>query len=432
MIKKTNYKKYLFCAAIFSLMPLRPGSSADLSANNWTVDGEMSANYRGIGRTEAEVEVENQLYVSDIYFSFNKPSETRLPKFIEFTMDLESKPVINQFYLNYAKIEKFFLTLGKSMIPFGRGNEIYKQSDFLSITRPLPYSSPQSLDFIARLNIAQPVMASGFADLGIIATMLPKAEKAYVPSRIDLYVSNGFAENPLRGRGFPRAEGLGEPRQQGGVLADYGHEQTTLADNNDTKMAGGRVRFAIGDLRIPFLPEGIHLNGAQIGFSGFTNKYDVEDRLDQRVFGTDFVFQYDRYSITGEYIIVPMMNYRIARSSSVADRDEQPLPIHNERLRGYYVSTALNLPRWFYGTDTYLFMGISSMMREGEQMATDAWKNYTFIRDTAPRIKRTISKYTIGTRSKIKDFHFKVEYSYWNLSLVTDIYQWAVSSVVRF
>ena len=36
------------------------------------------------------------------------------------------------------------------------------------------------------------------------------------------------------------------------MVPDFGHENNNLADNNNAKSLGGRVVFALGDLRLPW------------------------------------------------------------------------------------------------------------------------------------------------------------------------------------
>lgn len=408
----------------------------------WRFSGEISANYRNIGAEPTEVEIENQLYVSDIYFSATKPIRKNFPLMLEFATDLNGQPILNQFHLNYLSVRGLRFSFGKFVVPFGRYNEIYKPSDFLSITRPLPYASPKSLDFVSRLNYAHPVTASGFSSLGLLTTYLNTGPtRAYLPSRFDLYIVNGFGENPLLGRGFPRAEVLGLPTQRGGVLIDYGHERSSLADNNDTKMVGARARFALKDLRVPFLPEGKKLRGTQIGISWLQGKYDVEDVLDHVSWGAEFVFQLGRYQINSEYLI-SSQDYRITPSTQTADLSAYPLPSHREFLRGFYVSNAFRLPRWFYGEETFSYVGYSLMSRRGERFEFDqlGTRNIAFIPPNNPWFKKTMEKFTFGVRSKIEEnFHFKLEYSYWDLNggderffSGANIYQWAASSVITF
>ncbi|MBI4669041.1 MAG: hypothetical protein HY747_07620 [Elusimicrobia bacterium] len=412
--------------------------SSTLSASELDLSGEIAVNYRGIGGKPTEVEVENQLYVSDIYFAFTKQIQDRLPFFLEFTTNLDGEPVLNQFHLTYGRIERVKFTFGKFVVPFGRFNELYKPGDFFSVTRPLPYASPASLDYVARLNFPHPFMGSGFSDLGVKGSWRAVASDGpWIPSEVTFYVTNGMQENPLQGRSFPRSEVLGEPSQQKGVQIDYGHEVTTLADNNDAKQWGARLRYALGDLRMPLLPEGTELKGAQLGFSAMSSKYDVEDLLDYRNIGCDFVFQAGRYSIATE-LIYGYNDYRIAKSTAQAATKpmSQHLEKHREHQWGYYVSNSFHLPNFFYGNEAYAFLGLSSMVRRGNELIFDSAQNAAFEPEGAPKIVKWIYKYTLGVRTRIRsNFDLKAEYSYWNLAKgyeAFDIYQWAIAGLVRF
>ncbi len=432
---------FTFALCHFVTQPALSAAEGSLFAStDWDFGGEISTNYRGIESTPAEVEIENQLYISDVYFSLSKHLKKQFPFEMEFTTDLDGKPVLNQFNLHNFTAEGLQITFGKFLVPFGHYNEIYKPSDFLSITRPLPYASPKSLDYVSRINYAHPIMASGFSSLGVLGTWLnPGPTRVYLPSRLDLYIINGLGENPLLGRGFPRAELLGVPNQQGGVFVDYGHERSSLADNNDSKTIGARVRFALGDLRAPFFAEGKELKGAQLGFSAMGGKYDLEDLLDHYAFGAEFVFQLDRYHVTTEYLYSPQ-EYRVSQSTQTADLNTSALPKHRESLRGFYISNAFRLPHWFYGQESFAYLGYSLMTRLGDQFEFDEVKKITYQPLNNPGVKKTMEKYTIGVRSKIEEnFHFKVEYSLWDLNnpdtRIADganIDQIAISGVITF
>ena len=348
------------------------------------------------------------------------------------------------------------LELGKFLIPFGHYNELYRPDQFLTVTRPLLYASPDSLDLVSRLNSPHPPISAGYTDIGLKASYYPKSEPFWIPIEITAYMVNGLGETPNRIRTFQNSNnllvsGVGI----GGTDIDFGHLNNNLADNNNNKAPGGRIVFALGDLKIPTILDErkIELNGVRIGFSGMHGRYDLEEAIggeDYRIFGTDLIFQHKNCSFSAEYVYSEN-DFRKAQADSAGTVDFTQwtgyLPSKTEINKGYYLQAVF--PVWKNPPAGKKVLGILALNRL-ERIAPEL----IFSKNANPadgmpiaafssslkNLKTSIDKYTAGLNWQIADnFIMKAEYSYWKIkvppvfgSAQSSIYQPALSWVFSF
>ncbi|MBI4054889.1 MAG: hypothetical protein HY402_02010 [Elusimicrobia bacterium] len=406
--------------------------------------GSLSLNYRALGGRAAEVEVENQLFLSDIFFGVGGPVLSGVPFFLEFSTDSGGRPELYRFLFQYVRWNEFRLQLGKFLVPFGHYNELYRPDMFLTVTRPLLFASPASLDLVSRLNLPRPVFSSGYVDTGVSLEYIPKRNQWWWPARMAAYLVNGLAESPSQGRSFPNPQSLiVPPVPLSGVTVDFGHERNDLADNNDSKTVGTRVEFAIGDLRLPIpLPEGVEaLEGVEVGFSAFGSRYDVEDQLDQQAFGADWNFQYGDLAFAGEFAYSPT-DFRSPLDTSTTTFTTADLLKNREDNYGFYVQMVFPLGSLLGAGDKLLgVVGLSQMWRRGPEMKllTDVtidgekFESVTAFSASGRKITERIRKLTAAANYRLTDhFILKMEWSLWAMDRFGDVNQGAISTVFSF
>jgi len=271
--------KILILFFIFNFFLIQNSYSKDVSIDSKTLNklnelnikGSFSLNWKLVGPQEPgyEAQIQNQVFLSDAYLSINKKITNRFPFVLELNIPTatQGKVILYRFATNIIDGDYLKLRIGKFMIPFGRYNELYKGEDFLSSTRPLLYASPDSLDLVLRLNSPRPPFTAGYTDVGARVSLYPGTDYYWVPTEISAYIVNGFSEVDNRSRSFPYTGNLNvAPVPISGVNMDYGHVNNNLADNNNHKAPGGRIIFALGDLKVPFpISEGIELTGTRLG-----------------------------------------------------------------------------------------------------------------------------------------------------------------------
>ena len=148
------------------------------------INGSLSLNWRNVGPKEPgfEAQIQNQVYLADLYFGMDGKINKEYPFVLEFQIPTASQGRLNLYrfstILPYG--DHFELEIGKFLIPFGHYNELYRADRFLSVTRPLLYASPDSLDLVLRLNGPRPPFSAGYTDTGARLNSYPHSR--YLPS----------------------------------------------------------------------------------------------------------------------------------------------------------------------------------------------------------------------------------------------------------
>lgn len=424
------------------------------------VNGSLSLNWRLVGPRKPgfEYQIQNEVYLADIFFGFSGKISKKLPFLLEFQIPTASRGQVNLYRFSTELVYKDNLNmeLGKFLVPFGHYNELYRADSFLTVTRPLLYASPDSLDLAVRLNSPRPPISSGYTDIGAKASYYPKSRHLWIPAEITLYIVNGLGETSNRLRTFQNTNNLlvkGPPIT--GVNLDFGHQNNNLADNNNNKAPGGRIVFALGDLNIPmpFQEKRMGLRGIRFGISGMAGRYDLEEaiaRQDYRVLGTDFVCQYRDFSFSGEYVH-SKTDFRMAQADTAGAVDFAQntalLPTKVETNKGYYLQTTFpvwrNPPR---GKKILGILALNRLERIGPNLIFSKNPNpedrmpIAAFSNPESSIKTSMNKYTGGLNFQITDnFMIKAEYSHWRIrvpkvfdSTQTDIKQTALSWVFSF
>lgn len=426
--------------------------------------GSMSVNWRNVGPRKPgfETQIQNEVYLADMYFGAEGPVLPAVPFHLELNVPTASQGDLRlfQIYTEYDEVRRIKLQFGKFLVPFGRYNELYRPDQFLTVTRPLLYASPDSIDLVVRPNSPRPPVSAGYTDVGARFSWYPVRVHPLVPDELTLYVVNGLGESTNRSRTFPNPQNLGIPGPPtSGVSTDFGHQNNNLADNNNAKSVGARVVFALGDLRLPFpIPErDADLDGVLLGFSGMGGDYDLEGALSYQMWDANWSFQYRGISFSGEamYSTDQFLSPVVVTTSSLAS-PALALPIRQNRrteeLYGYFVQAAFPILRKpplgkrLTGVVVY-----NQMYRRGPYM--DFILNYndagtvipslTGVRADAPYVQRQIDKYTAAVNYELSEhFALKFDYSYWSMGKSTvvteqslgthDIYQGAFSLVMGF
>ena len=426
--------------------------------------GSGSVNWRNVGpRTPGyETQIQNEVYLADMYFGAEGPAVPGVPLHLELNAPtaLQGNIQIHQMFGEYDRVRRIRLQFGKFVVPFGRYNELYRPDQFLTVTRPLLFASPDSIDLVVRPNSPRPPVSAGATDIGARFSWYPVRVHPLVPDEITAYVVNGIGESANRSRAFPNPQNLGIPGPPtNGVSDDFGHQNNNLADNNNAKSVGGRVIFALGDLRLPFpIPErSADLDGVLLGFSGMGGRYDLEGALDYEMWNMNWSFQYQGVSFSGEaeYSADQFLN-PLVDPASPASNPTLLAAIRQVRLReelyGYYVQAAFPLLRRPpFGKRLTGVLVYNQMYRRGPLL--DFLLNYndgatifpslTAFRADATRVQTQIDKYTGALNYQLSEhFALKFDYSYWTMGKATvasptslgyhDIYQSAFSLVMGF
>lgn len=451
-----NKRKFLFLA-VFLLISCPAFSFGKTAIKDLDLNGSFSVNWRNIGPQTPGFErhIQDQVHLADLFFGMDGKINQEYPFVLEFQVPTASQGKLNlyRFSATIHYEDRLNFELGKFLVPFGHYNELYRADKFLSITRPLLYASPDSLDLVLRLNSPRPPFSSGYTDIGARLSYYPHSK--YLPSELTCYIVNGFGEINNRSRTFTNTDRLNvEPVPVSGVNIDFGHLNNNLADNNNHKAPGGRIAFALGDLKIPFpVKEGLELKGIRLGFSGMYGRYDLEEALageDYRILGSDLVFQHKYFSFTGEYIYSET-DFRMAQAdhNNKVDfyQNTDLLQSRMEINRGYYLQLAFPISEsLFIGQRLFGILALNRLERRGPKIIfSDNSDPATKMPVNAfpkriEQITTAIDKYTAGLTLQIhENFLFKQEYSYWKLKVPpvynasqSDIYQMAFSCVFSF
>jgi len=426
--------------------------------------GAASLNWRNVGPREPgfETQIQNQVYLADMYLGAEGPVTEDVPVRIEWNLPTAGRgaPRLSQAYAEYNAVRRIKFQFGKFMVPFGRYNELYRPDQYLAVTRPLLYASPDSLDLVVRPNSPRPPISYGYTDIGLRWSWYPVRVHPLVPSEVTLFVVNGVSEQKNRLRTFPNPSNLGIPGPgTAGVSPDFGHDNNNLADNNNAKSLGGRVVFALGDLRLPWpVPErAADLAGTHLGLSGMGGNYDLEGYLNYEMWSADWAFDYHGINLSGEvmysknHFLTPMLSPTSTESSpvllSTGSHSRQV-----EHLYGYFIQASFPLMRRPpYGRRVTGLLVYNEMYRRGPLLdfllnfndGTTTFDSMTAYRAAAPFVTRRIRKYTAGVHWQLAEhFAAKFEYSYWVMGKSTvrsatslglnDIYQGAFSLVMGF
>lgn len=426
--------------------------------------GAASINWRNVGPREPgfETQIQNQVYLADLYLGAEGPVTEDVPVLIEWNLPTAGRgvPRLSQAYAEYNGVRRIKFQLGKFMVPFGRYNELYRPDQYLAVTRPLLYASPDSLDLVVRPNSPRPPLSYGYSDIGLRWSWYPVRVHPLVPSEATLFVVNGIGEQKNRLRTFPNPSNLGIPGPDtNGVTLDFGHENNNLADNNNAKTFGGRIVFALGDLRLPWpVPErAADMTGTHLGLSGMGGNYDLEGFLGYEMWSADWSFDYHGVNLSGEamYSRNHFLTPRLAPGSTEAAPALASTGTHTrqlEHLYGYFIQASFPLmrrPPW--GRRVTGLLVYNEMYRRGPLLdfllnfndGTTTFESMTAYRDGTPFVTRQIRKYTAGLHWQLaRHFAAKFEYSYWVMGKSTirsanslglnDIYQGAFSLVMGF
>lgn len=427
--------------------------------SRFKISASLSLNWRNVGPREPgfETQIQNEVYLADLYFGIEGPFIEKVPVKAEWHVPTGSqgRVQLNQAYFDYRRLDRWSFQFGKFIVPFGRYNELYRPDQFLTVTRPLLYASADSLDLVVRINSPRPVLSYGYTDIGARTSYYPARAHPLVPSEVTLFVVNGLGETSNRQRTFPDPENLGiQPPPGNGVNIDFAHRNNNLADNNNNKAFGGRVAFALGDLRLPWpIPEDSgDLQGVLLGVSGMNGQYDLEGVLGYQMYGVDWSFDYHGFNISGEYGYSLSEFLAPLKISSGALAVPINLVKDFEINHGYFVQAAFPLmrrPPWGKRvTGVFVF---NQMFRRGPLL--DLFLNHPIDGTVHPslraadasglRITRRIDKYTAAVNWLLtENFRLKFDYSYWVMgrsSTVSarnptfpDIYQGALSMVLGF
>ena len=423
--------------------------------------GSLSLNWRNVGpRTPGfETQIQNEVYLADIYFGVDGPFVDGIPLRLEWNMPTGSQGQIQLSQLNfeYDRFDGFVFQFGKFLVPFGRYNELYRPDQFLTVTRPLLYASPDSLDLVVRSNSPRPPFSTGYTDIGARASYYPKFKHSYsfAPAEVTLFVVNGLGENGNRQRTFPDPDNLGIANPPtSGVNIDFGHRNNNLADNNNAKDIGGRLVFALSDVPYAWpVPEGsTDRKVVMLGLSGMGGQYDLEANLNHQKYGLDLAFEYFGFSFAGEYLYSFNQFLSPIAVSSAAATLLTPVQQTRQReiIHGYFIQASFPImkkpPKGKRVTGILVF---NQLYRHGPQL--DLFLNYNdagrvipsllAYKANTPYIDRRIDKYTAAINWQLAEhFFFKFDYSYWVMGQSTarsansiglvDIYQSVVSLVM--
>ncbi|MCX5788777.1 MAG: hypothetical protein NTX64_09785 [Elusimicrobia bacterium] len=421
----------------------------------WRMAGSMSVNWRNVGprRPQYETQIQNQLYLADMYFAFLGPALDGVPFRMEFQMPTGGQGSISlyQLYFEYKRLENWDIHVGKFLVPFGRYNELYRPDMFLTVTRPLLYASPDSLDLVVRIDSPRPPFSSGYSDIGARTSYYPPRDRWWAPSEMTVFVVNGFSESSNRSRAFPSPSNLGIPAPPAnGVSMDFGHENNNLADNNNNKAFGGRLVYSMGTLDLPWpIPEGKRdLTGVSVGFSAMNGWYDLEANENYHMIGVDLSFEYQGANVSAEYVYSPQQLKSPLLPISLSTATATPLVGDLETFQGYFLQASYPIARHpRIGKRVTGVVVWNQLFRRGPQLThlDNTTINGTFFTSAAaasagaPRLSTRMDKLTFGVDYQFSDhFSVKGEYSYWFMGRATtdvggiDIYQGALSVVASF
>ncbi|MDE2314153.1 MAG: hypothetical protein KGL04_08265 [Elusimicrobia bacterium] len=365
----------------------------------------------------------------------------KMPFLIEWNMPTsnEGQIQLNQLNAEYDRLPHTRIQAGKFLVPFGRYNELYRPDDFLTVTRPLLFASPDSLDLVVRLNSPRPPLTVGYTDLGGRISYYPPIDKPWIPDEITFFVVNGLGEESNRLRTFPNTDNLGVPPIPGdGTNIDFGHQDNNLADNNNSKSPGARVVFALGDLRLPWpIPESVsNLNGVNLGLSAMGGEYNLEQNLNYQMYDADLTFDYKGIKFAGEYVyslnqfLAPVETPFLSGAHQNDAQTTVQLGQDYEINQGYYVQAAFPVMRTPpFGKRLTGILVVNQMWRHGpaldlffNQYANGTqYSSLDALNSAGPRVTTQMDKYTAALNYQVSDhFWVKLEWSYWVLGRATD------------
>jgi len=410
------------------------------------LEGSASLNWRNVGPRypEYEAQIQDEVYLADMYFGLGGPIADGMPFLMEWNMPTSSEGQIQLSQLNveYDRLKNTRIEAGKFLVPFGRYNELYRPDDFLTVTRPLLFASPDSLDLVVRLNSPRPPLTVGYTDIGARASYYPPVDNPFIPDEITFFVVNGLGEATNRLRTFPNTDNLGVPPIPGnGTDIDFGHQNNNLADNNNSKSPGARVVFALGDLRLPWpIPEKISdLNGVNLGLSVMGGEYNLEQNLNYQMYDADLTFEYKGINFASEYVyssnqfLAPSKTYlttNCANGNNTSACVDVPLLQDYEINQGYYVQASFPIMKKPpVGKQLTGVLVLNQMWRRGpaldlflNQYANGTqYSSLDALNSAGPRVTTQMDKYTAALNYQVSNnFWIKLEWSYWVLSRATD------------
>jgi hypothetical protein len=412
----------------------REVKSPELTFQGWRASGALSFNYRNIGAKPIEIEIENQILLTDIFFRVEGPVLEKTPFQLEFELDPEGQPQIYRMAVRTWRVRRVDLEIGRFLVPFGRSNELYRPDLYPLVSRSLLYASPTGLDFVSRVGYPHPVFSSGYTDTGLRATYLPHAEPFWFPREVTVFLVNGLQESPLVGRPPPEARTFLILDSVSGSDVDWGHEKNFLGDNNDTKNPGARISWDYGDVAYPSpFSRAAILNGFSLTVSGMIGKYDIEDRLSNSVWGADLGLRHREYRLTGEYIWGeaqakwPLLN--TSTDTIQIGRHLLPSKPIKDRYRtsGYTVQLEFPFARLPFSRQNRVVLRRESLTRFGPEVNR--------LGELIPfsYTKTTINKFSGGFNSRISPyFSVKMEYGLWTFDRFPSIYQTMWAGVLSF
>ncbi len=426
--------------------------------------GGGALNWRNVGPKEPgfETQIQDQVFLSELYLGAEIPAHEKTPFVIEWTMPTSKQGGVelNQMFVEYNGARRLKLQGGKFLVPFGRYNELYRADQYLAVTRPLLYASPDGLDLVVRPNSPRPPVSNAYADVGARLSWYPVVVHPLVPVEVTAFVVNGIGEAKNRLRTFPNPQKVGIPGPStNGVQPDFGHANNNLADNNNAKSGGGRIVFALGDLRLPWpFPErSSDDSGVLLGLSGMGGQYDLEGQLNYHLLSADFSFEYKGVGLSGEFMysrnqfLAPLL-VSSTTASNYTLRTPTQQSRQAEQIYGYFVQAVVPVMRKPpVGERVTGVLVFNRLYRRGPLLdfllnyhdGTNTFDSLVAYREGAPYVTRHIDKYTAGLHWKLsRRFAAKFDYSYWVMGKSTvrsptslglnDIYQGALSLVVGF
>jgi hypothetical protein len=397
-----------------------------LSLEKWRWSGAFSLNYRNIGAKPIEIEVEHQLLLTDVFFRAEGPVFHDTPFLVEFALDADGKPELYRLAVQSYRIRRVEMEFGRFLVPFGRANELYRPDLYPLVTKPLLYASP-GLDFVSRVSYPHPLFSAGYSDTGARVSYKPHAEPVWFPQDITVFVVNGLQESPIHGRRPLDSRTFLILDSVSGTDVDWGHEGNFLADNNDTKNPGTRLRWDYGDVTYPSpFSRAALVSGFSAGVSGLIGKYDIEDRLSNWVWSADVGLRHREYRLTGEYIYGETQAKWPAEGTAGSD----PPTLIKDRYAtsGYGAQLEFPFPEFWLSKQTRLIFRGESMARSGPRVNV-----LGEVRPFAAHAKTRMKKYSGGFNSRMTPFFsVKGEYAHWSFDSFPSIWQIALAGVVAF
>lgn len=421
--------RYSVLMIVFYLFSCEPAAADQI----WS--GALTLNYRAIGRQPKEVQIEDQLMLSDFFLRLDDNTLEDFPFMMEFAFDGEGKPELYQITIKSLTVEKMQLAFGRFVIPFGRYNELYRPDKYFTLSKPLLYGTP-SMDYAVGINFPRPMFAAGYTDTGIRIDGDISALSRYLPDSFSFYIVNGLQES---GREPLESDLFIIPAHVEGIDVDWSHERNFLSDNNDTKTFGARVHYDIGDMSFmtpQYLGGTREIEGLSCGISGMTGKYDIEDKLDYYVIGADAAFQYGEMSISAEFGYSPT-EFRAYNVNYASAASGVPMILKDRYTNyGYYVQAIAPFPEIIWSKRTNLICRFAQAFRAGPDLSVRFLDPETGVQAITPgkgRLKTRLDKYTVALNNLLKkNFLLKAEFSYWDFDIYEDFYQIIVGGVLSF